>query len=136
MAGSKTDTFETRLLNLIFKNTGTTLAALANVYVALFTTVPSDSSAGVEVLTTGGTGYGRKQTAPADWTLTSGQVTNANELLYTAVGAAYAGPVVGWGIFEAATGGTALYWGDCPSTTMAVGDIPRWAPGAIVITED
>lgn len=131
MAGSKTDAFETRILNLIFKNTGTSITALANCWVALFTTVPSDSSNGTEA---SGNGYARKSTAAADWTL-SGGITNATELLFPAVtGSPYT--VVGWGIFDASTAGNLLYWGDCTSTVMAVGDIPRFAPGAITISED
>lgn len=135
MAGSKTDAFETRILNLVFKNTGTSLVA-GTCWIGLFTTVPSDSSAGVEVLTTGGTAYARKATVAADWTLTGGQVTNATEIAFTAVGAAYAGPVVGWGVFDAVTAGNLLYWGDTTSTALSIGDIARFAPGAIIVTED
>jgi hypothetical protein len=132
MAGSKTDAFEQRILNLIFKNTGTTLAAMANCWVAMFTVVPSDSSGGTEV---SGSGYTRKQTAPADWTLTGSQITNATELLHPAV-TTTPYTVVGWGIMDASSSGNLLFWGDCASTAMAVGDIPRWAPGAITIAED
>jgi hypothetical protein len=44
--------------------------------------------------------------------------------------------VVGWAIMDAASSGNQLYWGDCTSTVMSVGDIPRFAPSAITVTED
>lgn len=132
MAGSKTDSFEQRILNLIFKNTGTSLTALANCWIGLFTTVPSDSSAGVEVT---GSSYARKSTAAADWTLTGSSISNATVQEFPAV-TATPYTVVGWGIFDAATVGNLLYWGDTASTLMSVGDIPRFAIGAITVTED
>jgi hypothetical protein len=134
VSGSKTDAFEQRILNLVFKNTGTSLTALANTYVGLFTVVPSDSSGGTEV-TIGSFGYTRKSTSASDWTLTGSSITNANVLEFGAV-ITTGYTVVGWGIFDASTAGNLLYWGDTASTAMAVTDIPRFAAGAITITED
>lgn len=132
MAGSKTDAFEQRILNLVFKNTGTSLTALANTYLGLFTAVPSDSSAGTEVT---GSSYARKSTTASDWTLTGSSITNAGDLSFpTVTGSAYT--VVGWGVFDASTAGNLLYWSDTTSTTMNVGDVPRFAAGAITVTED
>jgi hypothetical protein len=133
MAGSKTDAFETRLLNHIFKGGATpAFTALSTVYVALMTTVPSDSSAGVEVT---GSSYARASVAAASWTTPTNQVQNSVEVVFPAVtGSAYT--VVGWAIFDATTSGNMLYWGDTTSTTMNVGDVPRFAPNAITITED
>lgn len=137
MAGSKTDSLESRLLDHIFKGGATpALSALSQVWVAMFTAVPSDSSGGTEV-TIGSFGYARQAVAAAGWNHTAGSntVTNANEIAYNAVtGSAYT--VVGWAIMDALTAGNMLYWGDCTSTTMNVGDIPRFAPSAITITED
>jgi hypothetical protein len=135
MAGSKTDAFEARLIDHIFKGGATpALTALSTVYVALYTAVPSDSSAGTEVV---GSAYARQALAAAVWTHTAGSntVSNTNEVAFPAVtGSPYT--VVGWAIMDAASSGNQLYWGDCPSTIMAVGDIPRFAPGALTITED
>jgi len=57
MAGSKTDAFEARILDHIFKGGATpALTALSTVYVALYTVVPSDSAGGTEVA---GSAYAR-----------------------------------------------------------------------------
>jgi hypothetical protein len=37
---------------------------------------------------------------------------------------------------DASTSGNMLYWGDTTSTTMNVGDVPRFAANAITVTED
>ncbi len=50
--------FEEALLNHIFRNT--TWSRPATIYVALFTTSPSDDDSGVEVTTAGGTLYARQ----------------------------------------------------------------------------
>jgi len=133
MAGSKTDAFEQRLLDHIFKNGATpALPALATVYVALFTAVPSDSAAGTEVT---GSGYARQAAAAAVWTRTGSSVSNNVEIAFpTVTTTPYT--VVGWAIFDAVTVGNMLYWGDTTSTTMNVGDVARFAPSGITVTED
>ena len=135
MAGSKTDAFKARLIDYLFKGGATpALTALSTVYVALYTAVPSDAAVGTEVA---GSAYARQAIAAAGWTHTAGSntVSNTSEIAFPAVtGSSYT--VVGWAIMDALTAGNQLYWGDCPSTTMGVGDIPRFAPGALTITED
>jgi hypothetical protein len=133
MAGSKTDALEARLLDHLFKGAATpALSALSTVYVALFTAVPSDSAAGTEV---SGSAYARQAAASAAWTRTGSSIANNAEIAFPAVtGSAYT--VVGWAIYDALTVGNQLYWGDCTSTTMNVGDIPRFAPSALTVTED
>jgi hypothetical protein len=60
---------------------------------------------------------------------------NNAEIAYPAVtGSAYT--VVGWAVWDAVTAGNELYWGDCTSTTMNVGDIPRFAANSLTVTED
>jgi hypothetical protein len=133
MAGSKTDALEQRLLDHIFKGGATpALGALSTVYVALFTTVPSDASAGVEV---SGSAYARQAAASAVWTRTASSVQNNAEIAFpTVTTTPYT--VVGWAIMDASTSGNMLYWGDTTSTTMNVGDVPRFAANAITVTED
>lgn len=136
MAGSKTDTFEARFLDFIFKNNthATPLVTPNNsIYVALYTTAPSESSAGTEV---SGSSYARVQVPTANWTRTVSSVANNTEVVFPAVTTS-AYTVVGWAIMDASTTGNMLYWGDTTSTTMNVGDIPRFPPTTgIVITED
>jgi hypothetical protein len=133
MAGSKTDSLEQRVLDHLFKGGATpALTALSTVYVALYTAVPSDAAAGTEV---SGSAYARQAVASAAWTRTASSIANNAEVAFPAVtGSAYT--VVGWAIMDASTSGNQLYWGDCTSTTMNVGDIPRFAANALTITED
>jgi hypothetical protein len=133
MAGSKTDALEQRLLDHLFKGgAAPALTALSTVYVALYTVVPSDPSAGTEVA---GSGYARQAVAAAAWTRSASSIANNIEIAFPAVtGSAYT--VVGWAIMDAASAGNQLYWGDCTSTVMNVGDIPRFAANALTITED
>ena len=136
MAGSKTDALEARFLDHLFKNGATpALAALGTVYVALWVTAaPSDTgTAGAEVT---GSAYARVAVAAAGWNRSGSSVTNVSDIVFpTVTGSAYT--VVGWAIFDAATGTTnMLFWGDTSSTLMNVGDTPRFASGALTITED
>jgi hypothetical protein len=133
MAGSKTDALEQRILDHLFKGGASpALTALSTVYVALYTTVPSDSSAGVEVT---GSSYARVAVPSANWTRTASQIANNVEIAFPAVtGSAYT--VVGWACLDAASSGNMLYWGDCSSTVMNVGDVPRFAANALTVNED
>ena len=133
MAGSKTDALEARLLDHLFKGAATpALSALSTVYVALHTAVPSDPSAGTEVT---GSSYARQAVAAAGWTRTGSSISNNAEVAFPAVtGSAYT--TVGWMLYDALSSGNALYWGDTTSTTMNVGDVPRFAIGALTVTED
>lgn len=133
MAGSKTDALEARLLDHLFKGAATpALGALSTVYVGLHTAVPSDPGAGTEVT---GSSYARQAVAAAAWTRTTNSISNNAEVAFPAV-TATPYTVVGWGIYDAVTAGNFLYWGDTTSTVMAVGDVPRFAIGAITVTED
>lgn len=137
---SKTDAIETDILNL-FVGKATTIFATTPItpFIGLHTTVPSDSSAGTEVLTTGGTAYARQSVIAASWTLSGTsptQAANNTAVTFPVVGAAYAGPVVGGGLFTAVTAGSLLRWAAITSTSLAVGDQGNFATSAIVFTED
>lgn len=133
MAGSKTDALEARLLDHLFKGAATpALTALSTVYVALHTAVPADGSAGTEV---SGSSYVRQAVAAAAWTRTVSSIANNAEVAFPAV-TATPYTVVGWMLYDAVSAGNALYWGDTASTTMNVGDVPRFAAGALTVSED
>lgn len=133
MAGSKTDTLEARVIDHLFKGAATpALTALSTVYVALHTAVPSDPSAGTEVT---GSSYARVAVAAAGWTRTGSSISNNAEVAFPAV-TSTPYTVVGWMLYDASTSGNALYWGDTTSTVMNVGDVPRFAIGALTVTED
>ena len=133
MAGSKTDAFEQRLLDHIFKGGATpALTALSTVYLALYTAVPTDAAAGTEVA---GSSYARVAVPAANWTRAASSVSNNAEIAFPAVTTS-AYTVVGWAIMDAASAGNQLYWGDTTSTVMNVGDVPRFAAGAVTVGED
>ena len=133
MAGSKTDALEARLLDHLFKGAATpALGALSTVYIALHTAVAGESTGGTEVT---GSSYARQAVAAAAWTRTASNVSNNAEVAFPAV-TTTPYTVVGWGVYDAASAGNFLYWGDTTSTTMNVGDVPRFAIGAITIQED
>jgi hypothetical protein len=82
-----------------------------NVYVALFTALPSDAGAGGTEVTGGS--YARKQTVGADWNAAAGSApatnSNANDLAFpapTADWATPANPIIGFGLYDSAVGGS------------------------------
>jgi hypothetical protein len=128
---------EAALLNLTLRNTPFT--APANVYLALFTSNPTDAAGGTEV---SGGSYARQAvatssgfTAPA----TNGsatQVTNANTVTWPAATANW-GSVTHFGIFDASSGGNLLYHGALTTPkTVASGDTFRFLANALAINLD
>ncbi len=130
---SKTDYAENKVLELLV---GKTAFATPTVYVALFTAAPSDAGGGTEVSTTG-TGYARKLTAAADWGAASaGSLSNAAAITFATATGSY-GPVTHWALMDAVTAGNMLRWAILGTAKSFVsGDIPQFAIGALVCTED
>lgn len=137
MASGKSDYLEAALLNHLFGGVAYTVPG--TYYFALFTSAPNDTGGGTEV-NTSGTNYSRKSvtnnttnfptiTAPAS-------KTNGASIDFTTASAAW-GTVVAFGIYDAATSGNLLFWGDLTTArSVLTGDTPRFAAGALVITED
>lgn len=109
----------------------------STVYAALFTTAPttaytSGSPTGVEV-STSGTAYARQSAtfgAPA-----SGVTSNSTPINYSAATASW-GTVVAVGIFDAASGGNLLYFGNLGTPkTVGIGDTVSFAAAALAVTE-
>lgn len=145
MAGSKTDAFETSLLQHIFNNddianigdaAGLQNSATAgSFYVALYTVAPTDSTSGTEA---NYTGYARVAVARTSggWTVSGNNCSNTAAITF---GACTAGSntVVAFGILTASSGGTILYWGDLTSSlAVSSGITPEFAAGALDINED
>lgn len=145
MAGSKTNTFETDILELVFTNTalanigdGSGLqpsATAGSLYVALYTVAPSDAGGGTECTYTG---YGRVAVARsgAGWTVASGVAENAAAVTF---GACTAGSetAVAFSIMTAASSGDMLFWGDLTANlNISAGITPEFAAGELTITED
>lgn len=144
MAGSMSDVYEKRVLDLIFRNANASATAplgldATNVWLGLFTATPSDTGGGTEV--TGGS-YARVAVARtgagfnAATGATPGTTTNAGTVTFPTATAAW-GTVTQFGIFDAATAGNLVYWGDLTnSKTIGSGDTASFAASAISITQD
>lgn len=130
--GSKADYLENKVLDHVLRNTLYTQPAV--VYSALFTVIPSDSSAGTEV-TNATSGYTRVATTFCTAGVTViGQSVNIGAVTFVTAAAAYT--VVGWAIMDAITGGNILYWATVTTLALAINDQATFAAGGIVIQED
>lgn len=124
MASGFSNTFANTIIDHLLRNQAFT--PVATVYVALFTTIPTRSTAGTEV---SGGSYARQSV-----TLSAGAAglsDNTNLLTYPTATADW-GTVVGIGLMSASTAGT-LYWfgnltanktvGNGTTFSIAIGDI-------------
>lgn len=139
--GSKSDTFEKAILNYLFRNTAIGLDA-TNVYIALFTTTPTDSTTGTEV---SGGSYARVAVARtgAGWDAASGAspgtTQNTSQINFPTATADW-GTVTGFGICLSLAGALStdlIYWGALTSSKVVQsGSTATFAAGALSIGED
>jgi hypothetical protein len=124
---SMSDYLENALLNAVLRNTPYT--SPSQVYVALFTSDPTDAGTGTEV---SGGGYARQSVtfnAPSN-----GQVTNAVDILFPVATASW-GTVTHIGIYDAQTGGNLLFHGALTtSKTISANDQLKIAAGDLSIS--
>lgn len=138
--GSMTDVGEKALLNYLFRNTAIGLDG-TNVWVALFTVTPTDSTTGTEV---SGGSYARVAVARtgAGWDAASGTLgtTQNTSTITFATATADWGTVTGFGICLSLAGSLStdlLYWGALTSSkTVGNGDTASFAAGTLSITQD
>lgn len=125
--GALTDAGENLLLNWMCKGTGT---APATLYLALeSTTTGSDASPGTEV---SGGSYARKPITFG--TVASGSVSNSSDITYTGMPAVI---VQAGSIYDAATGGTRLWYGNLTaSKTLNSGDTFTVSAGSLTLSLD
>jgi hypothetical protein len=134
---SKSNTWETGLLNLLFKNTDFTLvgdagglrgsATAGSLYLSLHTSDPGEAGA-QNTNETSYTGYARKAvTRGAGFTVTNDVVVPAADQDFGECTASPGAAITHLGIGTDSSGaGKLLYYGALtPSITMAVGTIPR-----------
>ena len=131
---SKSDYLENKVLDGVLG--GPALALPATVYVALFTAAPTDAGGGTEV--TGGA-YARvavTNNATNFPAAVGGAKSNGTAITFPAPTANW-GVIVAFGIFDAATAGNLLYWGNVtPNKTVNNGDpAPSFAVGDLDFTE-
>lgn len=134
MAGSKSDYLENKLLDHVLG--GSDYTRPGTVYIALFTTAPSDTGGGTEV---SGGAYARASVTnnATNWPAASGGAKSNGQAISFPTSTAAWGTVVAFGIYDAVSGGNLLYWGELTSS-KAVGDAEDWqfGVGDIDVTED
>jgi hypothetical protein len=125
MAGFS-DYLENKVVGHVFG--GSAYTAPATLYVALYTSAPSDTGGGTEV---SGGAYARQTAA---FTVTNDTASNTSAIEYPTATANY-GTVVAVGVFDALTSGNLLAYGNLTtSKTVSTGDVFRFNAGAIDIT--
>jgi hypothetical protein len=133
---NKTNYLEGKLLDHVLRNTAFT--SPTTVYVALFTTAPTDAyTSGVPTGTECSyAGYARK---PATFGAASGtprQVAISADVLFDAKTDAGSVSVLAFGLFDALTTGNLLYWNTITSTAVAQNQQPKFASGNLTVSED
>lgn len=123
---SFTDYTEDAVLDHLFRNVA--LTSPTNVYLALFTSAPSDAGGGVEVT---GAGYARQSITFG--AASGGSISNTGAVSFTAVGGDF-GTVTHVAIMDASTAGNMLAWDDITSAPVTDGDTINFAIGAITVT--
>jgi hypothetical protein len=141
MAGSKSDYLENKLLDHILGGVSHPFAALAHVYIALYTVDPSDAGGGTEVTQAGGTLYARVEVDNDHVTWhdsVAGSKHNDIVITFPTAGVAW-GTVTAFGILDSAIGGAnnLLYWGELTvDKAIGIGDTAEFAADTLVVTED
>lgn len=130
----KSDYLENKVLDHVFG--GGDYARPATVYVALFTSAPSDAGGGTEA---SGGAYARAAVTnnSTNWPAAAGAVKSNGTAITFAQATAPWGNVTHFGVFDALSGGNLLYWGALNTPrSVATGDTPSYAVGQIQFTED
>lgn len=121
------DYLENALINATLR--GQAWTAPSTIYLALFTSDPTDAKTGAEV---SGGAYARQAVTFA--APTNGAASTSADVLYPVATAAW-GTVTHIGVFDAATGGNLLYHGQLTNTkTISTDDQLKIGAGDITIT--
>ena len=138
MAG-KSQYLENAMLNWL---KGTTfVAAPTTVYVALYTTAPTDDSGAGAVEVSGGSYARASITTSSGWSTISGapsapaQISNGSTITFATPTASW-GTVVAIGIYDASSAGNLLYWNTITSQAIGSGVVASFAASALIVTED
>lgn len=132
---SFSDYWENAVLDATFGDPDVTITAPT--YLALCTTVPTDSSTGSTIVEANYTGYARKSIAAADMSAAaSGSKTNGNAITFAACTSG-SSTVIGWALCDASSAGNVLCWGTATSTVISTTQTPATvAVGGLVVTLD
>lgn len=130
---AKNQTLANQLLNAVLRNVAYT--SPASVFAGLFTTAPTPTTTGTEVVTSGGTLYNR--VAVTFGAAAAGVCQNSGAVTFPVAGAPW-GTVVAVAICDSGTpgGGNELYFGNLTvSKAVGTGDQVSFAIGALSVTE-
>lgn len=132
---SFSDYWENAVLDATFGDPDVTITAPT--YLALCTTVPTDTSTGTTIVEANYTGYARKSIAAADMSAAaSGSKTNSGAITFAACSAG-SSTITGWALCDAATVGNVLCWGTATSTVISTTQTPATiAVSGLVVTLD
>lgn len=130
--GSFSDYLENKVLEHVV---GKTSYTMPTAYVALSTTDPLDTGAGISEPV--GNNYARKATSGADWgTAASGAIANAAAITFNQASGSW-GTIAYFAVFDAITAGNMLFHGTItPSKAVGSGDTPEFAIGDLDVTLD
>ena len=130
---AKKQTLSNSILDAVLSNVA--YVSPAAVYAALYTVAPTATTAGTEVVTSGGTLYNR--VAAAFSPAAAGSTSNSGAITFPVAGASW-GTVVAAAICESGTPATddALYFGNLGTPkTVGLGDQLNFAIGALTVAE-
>lgn len=134
MAGSKSNYLESEILDHILG--GADWARPGTVYLALYTTAPSDAGGGVEVSAGNYVRLSITNNATNFPAAVSGAKSNGVDLVFPEATNAW-GLIIAWALFDAQTTGNMLYWGDFTQTqTIGVGSAAKVKAGDLDFSED
>ncbi len=111
-------------------------AAPTSVFVALFTSAPSDAGGGTEVT---GNAYARVEldNDSTSWILTNSTITNKIAVTFPEPSPSAWGTVTHWAIFDAASGGNLLFHAPLTNARVTVAGVAlSFAIGQMAITVD
>jgi hypothetical protein len=135
--GSKSDAYEVEILKMTTYQNSTLPAAVTapgtGPWIALFTTAPTDSSAGVEV----SVGAYARVDSKGKWAVpAAGSVANNAVITFPTASADW-GTITAFAVCTAVTAGTQLMWGTLTANkAVNNGDTASFAAGALTLTED
>jgi hypothetical protein len=142
------NTFETKLLDLIFTNTACTFvgdnagllasAAPGNIYVSLHSADPGEAAAGQDDNELTYTGYARRAAVRSGtgWTVSGNSAVNALDINIGAMTAGGPQTSTHFGLGFASTGTTVLYMTGTAALVINDGVDPQFAAGALSVTLD
>ncbi len=129
--GSFADYAENKILDHI---TGKSSFTMPTAYMALSTTTPTDAGGITEP---SGGAYARVATAAATWNSASGGSTSNTNIITFPQATAGWGTIIGWALYDAASGGNMLVHGSLTTfITVSGGDTLQFPGSALVITQD